>query len=178
MDSASFPNILGFISLIFYILTLLPSMLRVVVPQSKATGIPQLLMKHRRSTGILAFLFALGHGLLLLKQRNLDFLDATTYWFYLQGLVPLIIFTLLGVTSNDWSIKRLKKNWKRLHQLTYIAMFMLAWHVWGKMSGQWTYLTPIAITAIFSTIVLFLGRRWQEHQRKSKKKAPTPASGG
>ncbi|WP_306557866.1 ferric reductase-like transmembrane domain-containing protein [Nostoc sp. 'Peltigera malacea cyanobiont' DB3992] len=75
---------------------------------------------------------ALLHAFLLVKKRDLDFLDPNTYWIYIQGISTLIIFTLLAITSNDWSVKRLKKNWKRLHTLTYLAMFLLTWHVWTK----------------------------------------------
>ncbi|MDY7052334.1 MAG: iron reductase, partial [Limnospira fusiformis LS22] len=82
-----------------------------------------------------------------------------------------IIFTLLAITSNDWSVKRLKKNWKRLHELTYLAMFMLTWHVFDKMAGQWTYLTPFGAIMITGITLLFLVRRWKEWQVQQQKKA-------
>ena len=169
MDTPSSANILGFLALVSYIVTLLPTILRIVFPQTKETGIPKWLLKHRRLVGILAFFFALGHGFLLVKKRNFDFFDIKTYWIYIQGVVTFTIFTVLALTSNDWSVKRLKKNWKKLHQLTYFAMFILHWHIWDKMLGQWTYLTPIAIVNITVITALFLFRLWKEHQDKQKK---------
>ncbi|CDM96041.1 MAG: ferric reductase-like transmembrane domain-containing protein [Limnospira sp. PMC 1291.21] len=158
-------------ALIFYTLSLLPTILRVVFPQTKQTSIPKFLLKHRRTIGILAFIVAFGHGYILVKKRDIDFSDLKTFWVYIQGVVTFIIFTLLAITSNDWSVKRLKKNWKRLHELTYLAMFMLTWHVFDKMAGQWTYLTPFGAIMITGITLLFLVRRWKEWQVQQQKKA-------
>ena len=169
MDKPTLANILGFASLISYVVTLLPTILRTVFPQTKETGIPKWLLKHRRLIGLIAFFLALGHGLLMVKKRNFDFFDLKTFWIYVQGITTLTIFTLLTITSNDWSVKKLKKNWKQLHKLTYLAMFLLTWHIWGKMSGHWTYLTPIGIVAITGITALFFSRFWIEHQGKQEK---------
>lgn len=169
MDTAPLDNILGFLALISYIVTLSPTILRIVFPQVRQTSIPKILLKHRRHIGIFAFFFALAHGFFLVQKRNFDFFDFKTYWIYCQGVATFTIFTILAITSNDWSVKRLKKNWKKLHQLTYWAMFLLIWHIWDKMSGHWTYLTPIGIVAISGITVLFLVRLWIEHQNKQQK---------
>ena len=169
IDVPPLANGLGFLALAAYILTLMPTNLRIVFPQTKKTEMPKWLLKNRRIIGILAFFLALGHGFLLVKKRDFDFFDPSTYWIYIQGVVTFIIFTLLAITSNDWSVKRLKKNWKRLHTLTYLAMFLLAWHVWDKMSGHWSHLTPIGLVATVAITILFLIRRWIEHQDRQKK---------
>ena len=174
IDMPMLANFLGVLALFSYIVTLLPTILRIVFPRTKETGIPKSLLKHRRVIGILAFFFALGHGFLLVIKRNLDFFDIKTFWIYIQGVSTFTIFTLLAITSNDWSVKKLKKNWKQLHQLTYFAMFLLTWHIWDKMSGHWTYLTPIGIVSSTGITVLFLIRLWierQDKQQKTKKKA-------
>ncbi|MBW4629336.1 MAG: ferric reductase-like transmembrane domain-containing protein [Brasilonema octagenarum HA4186-MV1] len=170
LDIPTQPHILGFLALFSYIVTLLPTILRIVFPQTKETGIPQLLLKKRRLIGILAFFFAFCHGFLLVKQRKIDFLDLETSWIYIQGIGTFIIFTLLAITSNDWSVKRLKKNWKKLHQLTYLAMFLLIWHVLDKMSGHWTYLTPFAIVGLSGITVFFFMRFRIEKGKKQQKK--------
>ncbi|MEH2251144.1 ferric reductase-like transmembrane domain-containing protein [Nostoc sp.] len=169
MDESPLPNILGFFSLASYIVTLIPTILRIVFPQTKETGIPQWLLKHRRIIGIIAFFLALGHGFLMVQKRNFDFLDIKTFWIYIQGISTFIIFTLLSITSNNWSVKKLKKNWKQLHKLTYVAMVLLIWHIWDKMSGHWTYLTPISLVAPTLIAVLFIIRLWIEHQGKQQK---------
>lgn len=179
MDIPPQANILGFLALISYILTLLPSILRIVYPPSKETGIPQYLLKHRRFIGLVAFFLTVDHAVIMVRERNFDFFDPKTFSVYIQGVTTFIIFTLLAITSNNWSIKKLKKNWKQLHKLTYVAMFVLIWHIWDKMLGHWTYLTPIGI--LFTTVItaLFLIRLWIERQGKSQKTSkkqsqPTP----
>jgi sulfoxide reductase heme-binding subunit YedZ len=171
IDEAPLANVLGFIALVSYIATLLPTTLRIVFPQTKETGIPQWLLKRRRIIGIIAFFLVLGHGFLMVQKRNFDFFDIKTFWIYVQGVSTFIIFMLLSITSNNWSVKKLKKNWKQLHKLTYVAMFILIWHIWDKMSGHWTYLTPISLIATTLITVLFIIRLWIERQDKQQKKA-------
>ncbi len=102
-------------------------------------------------------------------KRNFDVWDIKAYYIYLQGIVLLSIFTVLAITSNDWSVKKLKKNWKRLHRLTYLAMFLLVWHVGDRMFGHWTYLTPLGIIGISGITILFIIRKWIEYQKKIAK---------
>ncbi len=169
MDMPMLANVLGFLALFAYLITLLPTILRIVFPRMIETGIPQWLLKHRRFIGILAFLLALIHGFLLSEKRNLDFLDLKTYLIYIQGISTFIIFTVLAITSNGWSIKKLKKNWKKLHQITYLLMFGLTWHIWDKMYGHWTYLTPIGLVTLTGITALFLIRLWIERHSKQQK---------
>lgn len=170
-------NVLGFLALGSYILTLLPTNLRIAFPQTKPASMSKLLLKNRRLIGVLSFLLALGHGYLLVIKRDFDFFDPSTYWVYIQGVSTFIIFALLAITSNDWSVKTLKKNWKRLHNLTYLAMFLLTWHVWDKMADHWSYLTPVALVTIVAINLLYLYRRWIEHrnqQQAAQKKTAQP----
>ena len=172
LDTPAPAHILGVLALISYVVTLAPTILRIVFPQTRQTGIPKLLLKQRRLIGIISFGFAVGHGYLLVRQRSFDFFDLKTSWIYIQGVVLFTIFAILTVTSNDWSVKKLKKNWKKIHQLTYVAIFLLTWHVWDKMSGHWTYLTPVAMILMTGTTVLFLVRFWIENKDKHKAKKP------
>ncbi|NEQ77970.1 MAG: iron reductase [Okeania sp. SIO2C9] len=167
LDTAPFANYLGLFALICYILTLLPTILRIVFPATKKTELPKFLLKYRRQIGVIAFLFALGHGVLLLNKRNFDVFDSQTYSIYATGVVTLIVFALLAITSNDWSIKKMKKNWKKLHQLTYFAMFILVWHVIYTMWGHWSHITPLGVIGITGTTILFIARKLIERNKKS-----------
>ena len=160
LDTFSQASLLGFAALTAYILTLLPTNLIIVFPLTKKTGFPQWLLKYRGLIGLLSFFLAVVHGFIFFKQRNFDIFDLKTYFVYFQGVATFIIFTLLAITSNDWSVKRLKKNWKKLQRLTYLAMFLVTWHIWEKIAAYWTYLTPVGIAAITAIIVLFLCRTW------------------
>jgi sulfoxide reductase heme-binding subunit YedZ len=173
LDTFSQASFLGFAALTAYILTLLPTNLRIVFPITKKTGFPQWLLKYRRVIGLLSFFLAVAHGFIFFKQRNFDIFDIKTYFVYFQGVATFIIFTLLAITSNDWSVKRLKKNWKKLQRLTYLAMFLVTWHIWDKMADHWTYLTPVGIAAITAIIVLLLCRTWIQRQSRQQKHQPT-----
>ncbi len=177
IDPFPLSNGLGFLALGGYILTLLPTNLRIVFPQTKQARMPKWLLKNRRLIGILSFLLALGHGYLLVKKRDFDFFDPSTFLVYIQGVSTFIIFALLAITSNDWSVKRLKKNWKQLHSLTYLAMFLLTWHVWDKMADHWSYLTPLGLVTIVALNLLYLYRRQIElrnQQKTAQKKVVQP----
>ncbi|NEQ55534.1 MAG: iron reductase [Leptolyngbya sp. SIO3F4] len=165
LESVPLGNYFGLLALVAYIATLLPTIVRVVFPTFKAHDAVRWLLKQRRAIGILAFVLAVGHAYFVIRKRNFDFFDFNTYRVSAEGLSTLIIFTLLTVTSNDWSMKRLKRNWKRLHTLTYGAMFLLTWHVLNKMAGQWTLVTPIAAIGIIAITLLFLMRKGAEFQK-------------
>jgi methionine sulfoxide reductase heme-binding subunit len=167
IDSSISPaNFLGFLSLLAYILTLLPSSLRIGFSAFKKAKFIANLLKYRRQLGILAFLVALVHVVLIVIKRNIDLFDLQTYSISVEGTASLIIFALLAFTSNDWSVKKLKKNWRRLHQLTYTAIFFLFWHIQEKMSGHWNLLTPVELICMTAIIALFLKRRWIEYQKQ------------
>lgn len=167
MDTAPVANWLGFLALNAYIATLLPTTLKITIPQIKKSYIIKFLRTYRRQTGLMAFVFALVHGWLLIAKRNIDLFDPNTYWVYIQGVAILTIFTLLAITSNNWSIRKLKKNWKKLHSLTYLGMFLLTWHIWDKMTPHWSYLTPIGLLLLIAIIALFMWRKRLENLPKS-----------
>ncbi|NEQ41103.1 MAG: iron reductase [Okeania sp. SIO3I5] len=172
LDAPPLANYLGFLALICYVLTLLPTSIKIVFPQTRQAEIPKVLQKNRREIGVIAFVLAFGHGTLLVLKRNFDFYDFQTYWIYIQGVATFIIFVLLTITSNDWSMRKMKKNWKKLHELTYLALFLLVWHIIDKMSGHWTLLTPFGMLGITGIAVVFIIRKWKEHQKKLSKPKP------
>lgn len=165
LNPAPLANILGFLALLCYVATLLPSLLKAIFPAIKRNKSLMSLLKYRRHLGVAAFCLGANHGVLLILERQANLLDWHTYIHYFQGITTLAIFTILTVTSNDESVKTLKNNWKKLHQLTYLAMFILPWHILDKMSGDWTYLTPLAVLLTLFILILFLRRKWLEHFR-------------
>lgn len=169
LESAPLGNYLGLLALVTYVATLFPTIIRIVFPSFKSNDVVRWLLKQRRGIGILAFVLAVGHTYFVIRKRNFDFFDINTYKASVEGLSTLIIFTVLTITSNDWSIKRLKKNWKRLHTLTYAAMFLLTWHVINKMAGQWTWVTPIAAVSIIAITLLFFARKGAEFSKSLAK---------
>jgi methionine sulfoxide reductase heme-binding subunit len=133
----------------------------------------QLWMKHlvrfRRKYGVMAFVLGLVHGVWIGVVKQLNFLEAKTWITYFQGITLLIIFTILAVTSNNWSVKRLKTKWKKIHSLTYLVLIFLPWHIFDKMFGHWSWITPFALVLIILTGLLFVIREVLEHHHSVSK---------
>ncbi len=83
----------------------------------------------RRPMGVTVFWLALFHGAMLIYERNLlwsDMMGLDNYLFY--GVVALLGMIILGITSNNFSLRTLKKNWKRVQYLAYPVLFLTLLH--------------------------------------------------
>ena len=153
----SLVSISGFIALITYILSIVPKNIATVFPSTKKLKIIKILFKHRKYIGLSTFFWATIHATITISHHNIDLLSLNTYFNYYSGITSFIIFTLLAATSNKFSVKKLKKNWKILHNLTYVAMVLLLIHVWTLMENNWTKLTGIGLFLLgFIAIVYFI----------------------
>ncbi|MFN6570693.1 iron reductase [Dendronalium sp. ChiSLP03b] len=152
---APLANVIGFVSLIYYSATIYPSIFKIVFPHFHKHTFIKALSKNRRYFGIAAFCFAVHHSIIVIFKKNLNLLNISTCIHTFTGLSILLIFTLLAVTSNDLSIKLLKNNWKKLHSLTYLVIFILPLHILLKMYGSWTYITPMAMIIVLVSFLIF-----------------------
>jgi methionine sulfoxide reductase heme-binding subunit len=92
--------------------------------------------RFRRPLGLLAFFYALAH---LLTYAGVDYrFDLGLLWadvprnpFVLLGTAALLLLVPLALTSTDGWVRRLGRNWRRLHRLVYlsagVAVFHYAW---------------------------------------------------
>lgn len=161
-NPAPIANIIGLFALFAYVATLLPSLIKTIFPNTKKNLILAWLLKYRRYLGITAFSLGFNHGILLIIKLQLNLLDFHTYIRYFQGFFSLSILSLLAFTSNDDAVKTLKTKWKKLHQLTYLIIFVFPWHILDKMSGHWTYITPIAVLITLVIAGLFIVKQYKE----------------
>ena len=106
-------------------------------PLTTLTGSRQLI-KLSRPLGIYAFLYGTLHFLTFTGidfQVNFPLLQPEflqKQYIYL-GITALLILSLLAVTSFKSWMKRLGKNWKRLHRLVYLAGVLVVIHyTWAK----------------------------------------------
>ncbi|WP_224095937.1 ferric reductase-like transmembrane domain-containing protein [Nostoc sp. MS1] len=155
-------NLLGFFALLAYIATLIPSIFKMIFPKFRSNKSIIWLLKKRRYVGMTAFFFGSNHGLLLILQRQINLLSPLTYIEYFQGMTIMFIFSILAITSNDWSVKNLKTYWKKIHQLTYFVIFLLPWHILDKMSLKWTYLTPFAVAFSLINLCVFIFLKYKK----------------
>ncbi|MBE7549975.1 MAG: ferric reductase-like transmembrane domain-containing protein [Anaerolineales bacterium] len=79
------------------------------------------LISLRKPAGLWAFGFAVLHVLVYLKEAGWAWLAWPIQFYIALGLLGLLILTALALTSNRWAMRRLRKHWKRLHRLVYLA---------------------------------------------------------
>jgi sulfoxide reductase heme-binding subunit YedZ len=117
------------------VLSLTP--LRVLFPRS---AIVNALNRHRRYIGVSACIYGLIHfSCHVLYQGDWDdLLQSFTKPFTWFGLAGLSILVLLGLTSNNWAVRKLGgKRWKLLHRLAYVAAIVLIYHQSIAGKGHW-----------------------------------------
>ena len=88
------------------------------------------LSTYRRELGVASFWLYFFHAIgffLLYKIPLTNFINTNTYSFW-AFLASICMFPL-WITSNDKSIKFLKRNWKRLHRLAYPLFYFSLIHI-------------------------------------------------
>lgn len=145
-----FEHILGLWALRFLILTLLVTPFRDIFRLN--------FLAYRRALGLLAFYYVAMHFatyIILDRGVNLPeiFKDITQRWFIIIGFVAFLMLIPLAVTSNQWSIRKLKTRWQSLHRLIYIIA--LAGCVHFLMSVKSWPPEPLIYTAIIVVLVLW-----------------------
>ena len=138
----------------------------------------------RKALGLYAFLYASLH---LLNFVGLDYgfdlgfiaqdalLDKP---YILAGSLALLILLPLAITSTRGWMKRLGRNWKRLHQLVYGAGVLAVLHFFwqAKVAERWEPLLYGLALALLLTVRVPPVRRWIARTRTTLTKRQAPAS--
>lgn len=127
----------------------------------------------RKSLGLIAFAYAALHlinyiGLDYGFDFNLIFQDAVLDKPYiLAGSVALLILVALAITSTRGWMKRMGKNWKRLHRLVYAAGVLVVLHfLWQAKAAERG--EPLIYAGVLALLLLVRApfiRRWLVAQR-------------
>ncbi len=111
-------------------------------------------LKLRRPLGLYSFMYASLHFAIFIGvDYFFDFAliqDALLEKRYaIVGLITGIILLLLAITSTKGWQRRLKKNWKRLHRLVYVAGILAVvhyfWLVKQGVADPWIYAGIVAV---------------------------------
>ena len=120
------------------------------------------LIKRRRTLGLYAFLYASLHVLIFV---NLDYglawslLVQTIFEkpYIVVGVITFLLLIPLAITSFDVWKMRLKKNWKRMHQLIYLIVPLAVLHYgWSKKGDFFALQGEVVRPLIYGLIVLIL----------------------
>lgn len=139
------------------ILSLAISPLRRLLDWNKLIGV-------RRMLGLSVMAYALGHLGLYCIDMAFDWgliVSEIVKRFYLTiGFVALLGLCALGATSTDGMIRRLGKNWQRLHNLVYpiTALALLHFALQSKIDVT----EPVLMSGLFILLLFYRGLyRWK-----------------
>ena len=124
-------------------------------------------LKLRRPLGLYSFLYASIHFAIFIGVDYFFDLwlirDALLEKRYaLAGLAAGIILLALAITSTIGWQRRLKKNWKRLHKLVYVAGLLVALHfIWLVKQGVvepwlWAFVIALLLLVRYKPIKQFV----------------------
>ncbi len=109
----------------FLLLSLAVTPARYVFDQGKVVIV-------RRMLGVTAATYAVAHFSLYVADQQFSFWkidNEIVNRFYLTiGFIALVGLVALGITSTDGWVRRLGRNWKRLHWLIYPIGVLALWH--------------------------------------------------
>lgn len=148
-------TLLGKLSLSLLTLVIFTKPLALLLPNF---GLFKVLLAVRRETGQASAFFAFGHivsqifpgaslfGLLTFGASS----GPGSFQFW--GFWALILMILLFVTSNDLSLRLLKRNWFYLHKLIH-PLYIFAMLHYGLQKG------PLGLVLSFAVLILLYGAR-------------------
>jgi sulfoxide reductase heme-binding subunit YedZ len=99
-------------------------------------GVARSLMVFRRPLGILMGMLVFVHFVqYFFKKKALSMVNPE-FWIDEHGITYLAVgfggllaAFLLTITSNDYAMRRLKKNWKTLHKIVYVLIVLGVLHI-------------------------------------------------
>ena len=105
-----------------------------VTPVSRLTGYS--LIKYRRMIGLFSFFYACLHmGIWLIDREfslHLMIDDVIERTYITLGFLAFLAMLVLALTSNRMMMRRLAKNWQKLHRLIYLIAILAVIHFYWQ----------------------------------------------
>ncbi|HEX2979924.1 MAG TPA: protein-methionine-sulfoxide reductase heme-binding subunit MsrQ [Anaerolineaceae bacterium] len=144
----------GLTALIFLILSLAMTPLEII------TGYTQWI-RLRRPLGLYSFFYAAVHLAIFVAidynfAWNLIWLDSVDKRYIWVGLAAFLILAAMAFTSFDFWKKTLRKNWKRLHRLVYLAVILVTLHFAWAVKGDLKTLSGEVIQPVLYGLVILV----------------------
>jgi sulfoxide reductase heme-binding subunit YedZ len=140
----------GEFSVRFLVFSMIATPILMMFPKYK---FPKWLVRNRRFFGVAAFAYALLHTVFYLYEIAFEQIMSEFFQVgIITGWIAFFIFVPMAITSNDYSVRVMKKNWKRLQRWVYLAAFMVLFH-WGFIHGGWGgaifHFAPVAVLSVY-----------------------------
>lgn len=140
-----------------------------ITPLRQLTGQPDLI-RFRRILGLYAFFYACLHLAAYLG------LDLRGYWtqifeeivkrpYITVGFAAWLLLVPLAITSTKGWIKRLGRNWARLHKLVYVICVLVILHFWWLVKSD--IREPLLYASILALLLGWRGWKWFSRRRKA-----------
>ena len=124
--------------------------------------ITRIITLFRRQLGILVFVLAFSHYQLVrgisIYTGQIPFFPRPI--FEIIGTSALFLLFFMFLTSNNFSQKQLGKNWKRLHRVVYLTLWLLVLHTGLQRISIWSlFIFTFAILEVLSWIYHLYGSK-------------------
>jgi len=151
-----------------------------ITPVRRLTGW-NILAPLRRPIGLFAFFYLTTHFLwyaVIDEGLAFEFIieDVIERPYILAGFTGWLLLIPLAITSTKGWIRRLKKNWLRLHRLVYVSMGLGLLHFYWQVKAD-TYWPIVAITVMVVLMLLRIPRRKPRRERERTVAARGPSQG-
>ncbi len=151
-----------------------------ITPVRRLTGW-NILAPLRRPIGLFAFFYLTMHFLwYAVIDEGLAFgyiiEDVIERPYILAGFTAWLLLIPLAITSTKGWIRRLKKNWQRLHRLVYVATSLGVLHFYWQVKAD-TYWPIVAIAVMVVLMLLRIRRRKPRRERERTVAAERPRQG-
>ena len=143
----------GFWTLVLIMVTL------AITPVRRITGWNRII-QFRRLVGLFAFFYATLHlmtyvALDLFFDFSMVAADIIKRPYITVGFTAFVLLIPLAATSTKGSIRRLGRNWLRLHRLLYVSAALAVLHFYWKKSAKSDIAEPLLFAGILASLLLF-----------------------
>ncbi len=127
------------------------------------------MMEYRQLFGLYTFFYASLHLLVYLLVDHsfmwsliiTDIIESPYIWL---GVFAYIVVFLLGITSSKFAMKKLGKNWKKLHRWVYLATIASVihyfWQLKGNLAEPLLYAILVFLLLSFRLFIWFTNRQF------------------
>jgi sulfoxide reductase heme-binding subunit YedZ len=127
---------------------------------------PTWLLHRRRYFGVASFLYALLHTTVYLQKKAslaLVWQEGASFDMW-SGWLAFCIFLALAITSNDASVRRLQRAWKKLHRWVYLAALLSFMH--------WIFIAFDFVPGLIHFLILLALETYRLWKRRQLRRLP------